>query len=155
MRLIRTSSLIETAERHVSSIPDTNLDKTEIASYLGRVAAVTFYAEMEQQVQVVVKGRLSGFKDEKLMKFVISTNDGMLKRMKRKEISETVALFGESCKEIFVGKIPDDEFIRFNNVITDRHHISHGAGAPVTLDEVRIAVEIGEKILTAVEESIV
>ena len=154
MTLLRTVSMIETAERHVSSLPDTNLDKTEIANYLGSVAAVIFYSEMEEQVQAVVKSRLTGFSDERLQKFVFETHAGMLKRMKRKDIVDTVGLFGDDCKEVFRQIVPEEDLARYNNVIGERHLTSHGVGSYVTLTEVRQAADAGEKILKAIEVSI-
>lgn len=84
--LLRTSLVLETSQRHLASIPDYNLDKLEISSYLARVSAVMFYAEMEERVKEIVGERFADGGDRKLAHFLRKTNEGLLKRMKRKEL---------------------------------------------------------------------
>ena len=146
--------VINTSERHLREIPESNIDRSVISIYLARMAAVTFYAEMEEQVKDIVAARFTHGGDAKLAHFLSKTNDGLLARMKRKEIGDTVGLFGEQCKVDFQTRIPESDIVQYSNVIKDRHHTSHGEGSDVTLSEVKVAMEVGERILVAIKEVI-
>lgn len=154
MRLLRTRQVVETAERHLRGISDTDLDKLEIASYLAQIAAVALFSEMEEKLRAVVKARFSAGGDAKLANFLASINDKQVGRMKRREISETVGLFGSDCRDAFQLAFPPEELEPYSNVIKDRHEASHAAGSDVTLAEVRNAMEIAERILDKIEEVI-
>lgn len=151
MRLLRTAQILDTSERHIDSIEQTNLDRLEIASYFAQIAVVTFFSEMEEKLRDVVKARFRHGGDEKLANFLANINDKQVARMKRREISETVALFGEQCKVDFQAAFPANELEVYSNVIRDRHETSHSGGSDVTLNEVRSAMIIGERILDQVE----
>lgn len=153
-RLLRTSQVLETSERHLTGIPDTNLDKLEISSYFAQIATVTMFSEMEENLKEIVKERFRHGGDEKLANFLAKTNEKLLARMKRKEISDTVGLFGDQCREDFLSRFPPIELEVYSNVIKDRHETSHGDGGSVTLAEVRTAVEIAERILISIKEVI-
>jgi hypothetical protein len=154
VRLLRTLQVVETAERHLSTVPSTNLDRLEISSYFAQIAAVTFFSEMEEKLKEVVKQRFVHGGDEKLAHFLAKTNEKLLSRMKRRDISETVALFGEQCKIDFQSRFPANELEIYSNVIRDRHETSHSAGSDVTLSEVRQALAVGEAVLVAIKEVI-
>lgn len=154
MQLIRTSFIIETAERHIAGIEQTNLDRTAISIYLARTAAISFFGEMEERVKSVVAARLRDGGDGKLANFLSKTNEGVLKRMKRSEIADTVALFGDDCKITFKEILGEEDLTKYHNVISDRHETAHGIGGDVTLAEVREAVAIGERILIALRDCI-
>ena len=153
-RLLRTNQVVETSERHLSSISDTNLDKLEISNYFAQIATVVFFSEMEKNLKEIVKSRFRHGGDEKLATFLSKTNEKLLSRMKRKEISDTVALFGDACKDDFQSRFPPSDLEIYSNVIKDRHETSHGDASSVTLLEVKQAVEIAERILVSVEEVI-
>jgi hypothetical protein len=152
--LLRTNQVVETSERHLVSIADTNLDKLEIANYFSQIATVVFFSEMEEKLKEIVKDRFRHGGDEKLATFLAKTNEKLLSRMKRKEISDTVGLFGDACKEDFQSRFPASDLEIYSNVIKDRHDTSHGDGGTVTLSEVKRAVEIAERILVSVKEVI-
>ncbi len=154
MQLLRTYQIIETSERHLESIPQTNLDRLEIASYFAQIASVSFFSEMEEKLWDTVKDRLVHGGDEKLAHFLSKIKDSDVARMKRREISDTVALFGEQCKIDFKEKFPANELDIYSNVIKERHYASHSSGSDVTLSEVKQALEIGERILVSVKEVI-
>lgn len=113
-----------------------------------------FYAEMEERVKEIVGERFADGGDRKLAHFLRKTNDGLLKRMKRKELAETISLFGDDCKEAFLARFPPEELDSYSNVIRDRHDTSHGEGADVTLSEVAKAAAVAERMLAAIREII-
>jgi hypothetical protein len=154
MQLVRTLLIVETAERHVAAIEQTNLDRAAISIYLARVASITFFGEMEERIRTIVASRLGRGGDARLATFLAKTNEGVLKRMKRSDIADTVALFGDDCKEEFRSRLSEEDFTKYQNVIRDRHETAHGAGGDVTLSEVRDAVEIAERLLVALRECI-
>jgi len=135
-------------------VDDFNIDKHEISNYLACVSAVIFYAEMEECLKVIVRNRLKIDVDGKLGNFLNKTNEKMLSRMKRKELSETIGLFGADCEEEFKKKFPPEFIAPYQNIISERHLTAHGSGSNITLNDVESAVLVGEKILVAVEEII-
>lgn len=153
-RLLRTNQVVETSERHLSTVPDTNLDKLEIASYFAQIATVVFFSEMEENLREIVRERFRHGGDEKLATFLAKTNEKLVARMKRRDISDTVGLFGDECKVAFQDRFPPAELEVYSNVIKDRHETSHGEGGAVTIAEVKQAVEIAERILVSIEEVI-
>lgn len=154
MKLLRTRQILETSERHLETVPSTNLDRLEISSYFAQMAAVTFFSEMEEKLKEVVKERFVHGGDAKLAHFLSKTNEKLLSRMKRRDISETVGLFGEQCRIDFQAKFPANELEIYSNVIADRHETSHSTGSDVTLSEVKSALEIGELMLVSIKEVI-
>lgn len=102
----------------------------------------------------VISSRVSGAGDARVAYFITTSHSKIIRRAKRKEIADTVGLFGEDCKIQFREKITEADVTQYNNVIGDRHETAHGDGGEVTLSEVRVAVEIGERMLVAMAEVI-
>ena len=154
MYLQRTCYAIERSRIHLNGVDDSNLDKHQISNYLACVSAVIFYSEMEECLKSIVRKRLNVDVDGKLGTFLNKTNEKMLSRMKRKELSETIGLFGDDCEEEFKRRFPPEEIAPYHNVISERHLTAHGSGSNITLNDVETAVNVGERILVAVEEII-
>lgn len=132
-------------------MPLSSLDKFEVSSYLAQVAAVAFYSEMEEKVQEVVTSRFFAGGDAKLANFLSKIDEKAIRRIKRPEIADTVGLFGDECRDVFLNNVPPADLETYYNVINNRHKTSHGAGSSVTINEVRDAIVIGEKILSVIE----
>lgn len=152
--LERTALVIETSRRHVSAIPNDSADKALISAYLAGIACVIFYSEMEERVRDVLKKRLAVGGDTKLATFLFKTNEGILKRIKKTDIAETVSLFGEEMKGLLNERIAPDKVEKYSNVILKRHNTSHGPGLDVTLMEVEEAMQIAEEMLVLLAEII-
>lgn len=154
MRLLVTAQLLETVERHLSVVSDDNVDKAEISAYFARIASITLFADMENQIKLTFHSRLSRVDDGRVTNFIYNTHEGMFRRAKRKEISDSVALFGPECKDAFGRRISEVDLTKYANVVSERHMTAHGPGGSVTIAEVREAVAVAELILEAVSEAI-
>lgn len=146
--------ILEVAERHLQNEAANSPDVALISSYLAQVAAVTFYAEMEQRLHEIVKSRLMIAGDEKLAHFIGKTKESIVKRVKKSEIADTAAMFGDQCKVSFSNKFTDAEITIYTNIIIDRHQSAHGSGGGVTISDVKVAFPIAERILDALSEAI-
>lgn len=125
-----------------------------IESYFTQHLLVVFYSETEQKIKKLVEQRLAQIEDRKVAKFIYSTNEGMLNRIKKGELNDLLQKF--DCGE---GDIIGDEFSpiehqKYSGAIANRHQVSHGEGASMTLDEFLEVLDATEKILTFVQEKI-
>lgn len=154
MQLLRTRQIIETADRHLAEIPTTNLDRLEVESYLAQMASIRLVAEMEVALRDVVKARLAHGGDVKLATFLSKIKDNEVSRMKRREVSETVALFGDDCKAEFQARHSPEDLSVYSKVVAERHMTAHRDGSDVTLADVRAAVDTAERIVESVRIAI-
>lgn len=64
-------------------------------------------------------------------------------------------MFGAESKQKLNSLVSETEVAAFNNAVGSRHDVAHKHGAQITFQELQSAVEIAEKILRAVDHSLI
>ncbi|QJB68210.1 hypothetical protein [Parasphingorhabdus halotolerans] len=125
-----------------------------IESYFTQHLLVVFYSETEQKIKKLVEHRLNQIDDRKVAKFIYSTNEGMLNRIKKGELNDLLKKFDCGDGDIIGDEFSQAEHQKYSGAIANRHSVSHGEGASMTLEEFLEVLNATEKILTFVEEKI-
>lgn len=154
MELLRTDLVLDTSRRHLASLQPGNPDIAEISSYLAQVASITFYSEVEEHIKRIVDARLRASGDHRIAHFIFKNKEGMIKRISKSDIVETIVQFGDDCRQELNNRFRDDEISAYSNVIKSRHETAHRQGGTITLDEVKAAKDVAERLLNSVEEII-
>jgi len=153
MELLRTELVLDTSRRHVGALSQSP-DAAEIANYLAQIAAITFYAEVEEKVRKIISDRLAAPGDGRLAYFLFKNKEGMIKRVSKADLVETLVQFGADCRDELNRRFDEAEITKYSNVISGRHRTSHGPGAEITLEEVHEAKAVAERLLDSISEII-
>lgn len=166
MRLARTRLLVETAHRHLDSVPETTPERSLVANYLAQIASVTFCSEIEGHLLSILKKRMAVNGDEKLAAFIAANQKSTLKRVSKTDLGRTVGMFGDGLRDAWSGDFTEAETTAYSNVVGARHDTAHsddedvpaservGKSSNVTLQEVEHAIEIADRMLGKLEEVI-
>ncbi|WP_337184241.1 HEPN domain-containing protein [Shinella sp.] len=148
-RLIRTEFAYSGIKQHLEEASGGGA----IASYLVQYLVISLYAEMEEHVAQIIKDRLHFNGDKKLERFVFTTNEGMIKRVKKSDIAEVLQKFGMEKEEI-LGDVTEADVGYYSTAIAHRHNVAHKQGAPITISQFENALDAAEKILASLEKCI-
>jgi hypothetical protein len=147
MRLVRTQFAYEEIIAHLAGSGADPL----IENYFVQFLLVSFYAEVEEVIKNVVSNRLSNIRDEQVAHFILQTNEAMIRRIKKSEINDILQKFKCGDGDILAREGGDFNFQPYFDAITNRHLVSHGEGASMTLDGFSKALPCAEFIFDVVE----
>lgn len=146
--LERTRFAFESVSNHFASTGRDALIESFCVQYL----VVCLYSEMERMLSNIVSDRLSQIEDQKVAKFIASTNDAMIRRVKKAEINDLLKKFG--CDQLVEAEIDELNLQPYFDAIANRHLVTHSEGCSMTLDEFSRAIPCAEKILEKVTGAI-
>lgn len=149
--LPRTELALEEIKRHLTSAPVSN---PMIESFFAQYLSVSFYSEVEDHVKAIYKRRLSASNDARISFFVAKTMEKMIGRVKKSEIKDMAANFGDDCDAVFDGMIDERDSALYATVINNRHLAAHGSGSNVTIPDIEQAIGAAERILVSLERAI-
>lgn len=151
-KLVRTEFALDNIKSHISGGSCQGINPIE--SYLVQYLAVIFISEMEEMVATIIRNRLACHGDQKLGCFIASTNDQMIRRTSKSDISKMLKLFGVSVNDEFNGIIQASEVSYYSNIIEARHKTAHESGFNITLIDFEKGVSAALNILDAIEKVI-
>lgn len=152
--LVRTQFACDAANEHLENAVDAQ-NAPLVKSYLATYCAFLFCSEMEEHLEKILQRRLSQVVVGRISQFILNTNKGMIKRTNKSDIAKFLANFGDEAKDEFNQAIEDKEVQTYMNVVTARHSKAHKTDpVEVTLDEIRDAIAVANRILTEVESVI-
>jgi hypothetical protein len=150
MRLERTRFAAEEIEAFLARANDAN---PLIENYLAQYLLIAFYSETEEVVTKIIRTRLEDIEDSRVASFVYLTNEKMIRRVKKAEINDVLEKF--DCGADVIGdNIEERDYQLYSAVITNRHNVSHGEGARMTLPEIVQAIPCAEKIFETMERAL-
>ena len=150
MRLERTRFAAEEIEAFLEQAAGKN---PLIENYLAQYLLIAFYSETEEIVAKIIKARLAEVDDPRVASFIYLTNEKMIRRVKKAEISDVLEKF--SCGPDVIGeRVEEQDYQLYSAVITNRHNVSHGEGAEMTLPEIVKAIPCAEKIFETMEQAL-
>jgi hypothetical protein len=150
MELERTRFVLEAIDQHLQTGGTNPL----IESYFAQYALVVFYSEAEQKLKDTVERRLDEVHDAKVSSFISCHRAGMLRRIKKEELNQLLSNFACGDGDLIGGELGEAEHQRYSTAIANRHQVSHGEGANMTLPEIRQAVDSAERVLAFVEQKL-
>jgi len=148
MEIERTKFALESVKDFLSEHGRNPLIENFCVQYL----IVCLYSEMEEALSALIRIRLSGIGDERVAKFIASTNDAMIRRVKKSEINDVLKKFG--CEELVDGHIDGVNLQPYFDAISNRHLVTHGEGCSMTLEEFERAIPCANLLLRTVEDAI-
>jgi len=150
--LLRTKSEIEDCDKHLQS---SGAFDTEIESYLTQYLVVVLCADIQQEMYRLSEERASIAKDIAISSYVSTSARKILRSIRKDEIAKFVGMFGTASQVKLNSLISDTEVTIFNNAVSNRHDVAHKQGAQITFQELKNAVVIAEKLLSAVSKCLV
>lgn len=148
MRIERTRFAFESVKGFLDARGRDALIENFCVQYL----IVSLYSEMEDALSRMIRARLQGIGDEKIAKFILATNDAMIRRVKKAEINDLLKKFG--CDDLIDGYIGENNIQPYFDAIANRHLVTHGDGCRMTLDDFEKVLPCADLILLTVSESI-
>lgn len=150
--LLRTESAVEDCEKHLKTSGGFG---TEIESYLTQYLLVVLCADIQQEIYRLSEARASIVKDEAISAYVAATARKIMRSVGKSDIANFVGMFGATPRSKLNGLIDDADVTIFNNAVNCRHDIAHKHGAQISFNELKNAIAVAQKILGAVEHSLV
>jgi RiboL-PSP-HEPN len=150
--LLRTKSEIEDCAKHLQSSATFG---TEIESYLTQYLVVVLCADIQQEMYRLSEERASVAKDIAISSYVSTSARKVLRSVRKDEIAKFVGMFGPASLVKLNSLVSDAEVTIFNNAVSNRHDVAHKQGARITFQELKDAVAIAEKLLDAVDQSLI
>jgi hypothetical protein len=150
VQLERTRFALENVREFIAQAGSNPLIENFLVQYL----LVSFYSEVEDTLARILRARIAAVTDSKLAVFIATTNEAMIRRVKKSEINDILKKFG--CDEAScVGDELDGMNLQpYFDAIANRHSVAHGSGCDMTLDEFERAIPCAERIFLAVQEAI-
>jgi len=149
--LLKTNAAVQDCERHLQSSGSYG---TEIESYLTQYLLVVMCADVQQEIYRIAEERASTARDLALSSFVAASTKKVLRSVGKREIATFVEMFGPDCKAKLNSGIDDADVTVYNNAVCFRHDVAHNQGSLITFAELKRAVAVAEKLLTATAQSI-
>lgn len=150
MRLARTAFALD----EVSQFLINNNGNPLIESYLVQYLLVAFYSELEEHVKFIISNRISGIGDRKVSSFIIKSNEGMMKRVKKAEINDVLHKFDCGEGDVISRLVGDLNIQPYFDAITNRHLVSHQGGTNMTLSRFVDVLPCAEAILDTLENAL-
>lgn len=150
MYLSRTKFAYEEVVSHLKQAGSNPL----IESCLVQFLLVSFYAEMEEKIKIIIQNRLDEINDRKVAAFIFRSSEGMIKRVKKAEINELLQKFDCGDGYIIGNFLGEINLQPYFDAIVNRHKVSHDQGSSMTLDHFGRALPCAEAILSAVQEAL-
>ena len=153
MRIDRIDRTLTVCESHLESTKTYN---TEIESLLAGALLVIAYAEFETFVNDIIQDKAqsieTGIPPDLLRDDGSPGHRGML----TSQLSELIAYIGSEYKDRFKAKTTGNQRAEtfYNNIITNRHNLSHKSGSNVTYQEVNRFYEEGHVVLDYFREAL-
>lgn len=151
MRLARIKNIIDDCERHLKA---SGAENSEISSYLTQHGLVVLCADIQQEIYRIFENRAAQVDDAEIFNFVSNAGRRVLRSVRKDDISKTVAMFGPHVKSMLNASVDDSDVTIYNNAVNDRHDVAHRNGAQLTFQELKGAVIVAEKILNAIDTSL-
>lgn len=123
-----------------------------IESYLAQYLLIAFYSETEAIIAKTIKNRLDEVDDGKISSFIYLTSEAMIRRVRKADINDVLQKFGCGTGDLIAEHLQEREYQLYSAVITNRHNVSHGDGAQMTLSEIMEAIPYAEKIFMTVKQ---
>ena len=149
--LLRTKSAMKDCEKHLESSDSFG---TEIESYLTQYLLVVLCAGIQQEIYQLSEERASVANDAALSAYVSASARRVLRSVGKEEIAKFVGMFGAETKAKLNSLVNEADVAVFNNAVNNRHEVAHKQGAQLTFRELKDAVLIAEKILSAIAQSL-
>lgn len=119
---------------------------------LAQYLAVTFYAEMEEQVAEIISNRLREFTSSPIGQFLTSNMEKIIRRTTKSDIAALLANFGPEFKASFNELVSETDVSFYSNVIMARHSVGHRQGSNITLADIERGLSAAQKILEALHK---
>lgn len=149
--LLRTKSAMTDCEKHLESSDGFG---TEIESYLTQYLLIVLCAGIQQEIYKLSEERASVANDAALSAYVSASARRVLRSVGKEDIAKYVGMFGAGTKAKLNSLINDSDVAVFNNAVNNRHEVAHKQGAQLTFRELKDAVVVAEKILSAIAQSL-
>jgi hypothetical protein len=150
VRLERTRFALESVRAFLARAGSDALIENLLVQHL----VISFYSEVEDTLANVIRARLAGIADAKLAAFIATTNDAMIRRVKKADINDIIKKFGCGDEACLGDELDGISLQPYFDAITNRHSVAHGSGCDMTLDEFERAIPCAERIFVAVESAI-
>jgi hypothetical protein len=111
-------------------------------------------ADVQQEIYRIAEKRASAASDLALSSFVAASTKKVLRSVGKREIAAFVEMFGPECEGRLNSGIDDVEVTIYNNAVCFRHEVAHNQGSLITFAELKRAVAVAEKLITATAQSI-
>jgi hypothetical protein len=147
MRLVRTQFAYDEIRSHLA----TQASNPLIENYFVQYLLVAFYAETESIIKNLISVRLATIEDEQVAHFIFQTNEAMIRRVKKSDINDVLQKFKCGDGDVLGREGGDFNFQPYLDAITNRHLVSHGVGASMTLDGFANVLPCAEHIFDLVE----
>ena len=133
-----------------------------LSGFLAFFVTISFYSEMELKILEIVKKRLSVTGDIKLANLIANTQKTTLSRLKKNDLADCVALFGNDARQVFNDSVTAQDVTWYGNMITQRHGMAHNdegqmvdwTAATLSLGDVEKGLAAAERLIAAFEAAI-
>jgi len=146
MKLARIDQILEKCGEHLSG---TSSYGTEIENLLTQSLLVIMCAEFEQTIEKLLQEKCSSVSDPSIKEFLGSCVSAVFRSVKSNEMAGLLNRFGSPYKEAFNEKTNENQraVTFYNNIVTNRHRVTHSDGSNVTFEEVKQFYEEGHVVL--------
>jgi hypothetical protein len=150
--LLRTNAAVQDCERHLT---DSGAFGTEIESYLTQYLLVILCADVQQEMYRLSEERALIANDAALSSFIAASSRKLLRSVRKSEIAGFIEMFGAGCKAKLDNQLDEAEISIYSNAVGLRHDVAHKFGSSISFLDLKKAVAIAEKLLTATANSLV
>ncbi|HUQ36544.1 MAG TPA: hypothetical protein VM144_09215 [Aestuariivirga sp.] len=100
--------------------------------------------------------------DVKLTNLISNSQKNVLSRVKKTDIAECAALFGNDVRDAFNAAITPQDVTLYGNIVTQRHAVAHSEDgqlvdwttATLSLGDVELGLAAAERVMAAFEAAI-
>jgi len=148
-----TRIVLENMSCAVKKIDDININQS-VSGYLTQYVLIAFSADLERELKIIICEILERNSTPFLSAFITNTLGSIISRTKKRELADTVGMFGNDKREKFLKIVDDEVFARYQNYLVNRDEAAHGKSINLTWADIQRIVEDGEKVMLAFREAI-
>jgi hypothetical protein len=102
----------------------------------------------------MIEERANSAGDNNIKSYMVASVNRILRSAKKERIAEIAGFFGDDVKTRFNDSLDDRDVTLYGNATKDRDDVAHRYGSELTFNELKEAVEAGNKILEAFQIAI-